>query len=431
MNATRRQFVIGSGATAAAAAVALKSSSPTMAQDAVTVRWWHISTVEDHQAAFQAVADAYTTANPNVTIEITVLENEAFKTRLTTAMQAGDPPDMFQSWGGGVLYQYAEAGLVRDITENLAADGWGESFTPASLGLYASNGKNYGVPWVQGVVGVWYNKALFAQANITTTPATWTEFIEIVNTLKAAGITPISVGEQDKWPGHFYWVYLATRFGGKAAFDAAYDRSGAFTDEPFVQAGAALAELVALEPFQDGFLAATYPDSSANFGNGGAAMELMGQWHPATSADASESGEGVGADLGWFPFPAVEGGAGGPNDVLGGCDGYAFGINAPDAAVDFAKFITNLENQTELTKLGITVLPTVKGAETVIEDENLLAVADALSKAEYFQLYYDQFLPPAVGGVVNDSVQGIFAGTLSPEEVAQAVEDSAAAEITS
>lgn len=428
MRASRRQFVVGS--TAAAAAVALKTGS-TLAQDKTTVRWWHISTVEEHQAAFQALADAYMEANPNVTIEITVQENEAFKADLTTAMQAGDPPDIFQSWGGGVLYQFAEAGLVRDITADLAVDGWGDSFTPAALGLFANDGKNYGLPWVQGVVGVWYNKALFNQAGITATPATWTEFLDTVTKLKEAGITPITVGEGDKWPGHFYWVYLATRLGGKAAFDAAYTRQGAFTDEPFVQAGALLSDLVALEPFQDGFLAATYPDSSATFGNGGAAMELMGQWHASVQADSSESGEGLGADLGWFPFPAVDGGAGGPNDVLGGCDGYAFGANAPDAAVDFIRFVTSLENQTSLTQQGITVLPTVKGAEVAVEDENLLAVADALATAEYFQLYYDQFLPPVVGGVVNDSVAGIFAGTLTPEQAAQQIDDSAAEELAS
>ena len=47
----------------------------------------------------------------------------------------------------------------------------------------------------------------------------------------------------------------------------------------------------------------------------------------------------------------------------------------------------------------------------------------SLAKANYFQLYYDQFLPPAVGGAVNDAVQGLFAGTASPEEVAQTIED--------
>lgn len=428
MRSTRRQFVVGS--TAAAAAVGLGAGTSS-AQDSVTVRWWHISTAEAHQAAFQAVADAYMAANPNVTIEITVLENEAFKTRLTTAMQAGDPPDMFQSWGGGVLYQYAAAGLVRDITEHLATDGWGESFTQAALGLYATDEKNYGVPWVQGVVGVWYNKALFAQAGIEATPTTWTELTETVTKLKDAGITPITVGEQDKWPGHFYWVYLATRLGGKEAFDAAYNRTGSFSDPSFVEAGTMLSELVAMEPFQDGFLATTYPDSSAIFGNGQAAMELMGQWHLATQKDSSESGEGLGEDLGWFPFPAVDGGAGGANDVLGGCDGYAFGMNAPDEAIDFAKFVTSLENQTSLTEQGVTVLPTVKGAETALTDPNLLAVAEALASASYFQLYYDQFLPPAVGGVVNDAVQGIFAGTLTPEAAAEMIEASAASEITS
>jgi len=40
-----------------------------------------------------------------------------------------------------------------------------------------------------------------------------------------------------------------------------------------------------------------------------------------------------------------------------------------------------------------------------------------------------QALPPAMGSVINDSTQGIFAGTLTPEQAAQAIEDSAAQEL--
>ena len=61
--------------------------------------------------------------------------------------------------------------------------------------------------------------------------------LDDVKKLKAANITPIAVGEGDKWPGHFWWVYLAMRMGGKAAFDAAYTRQGNFADQPFVDAG--------------------------------------------------------------------------------------------------------------------------------------------------------------------------------------------------
>jgi raffinose/stachyose/melibiose transport system substrate-binding protein len=428
MRSTRRQFVAGS--TAAAATLALRKA-PVKAQDKVKIRWWHISTVEAHQAAFQAKADAFVAANPNVEIEITVLENAAFKTKLATAVQGGDPPDLFQSWGGGVLYQYAEAGLVKDITADLAKDGWGASFNQAALGLYANNGANYGVPWNVGVVGVWYNKALFAQAGITATPTTWAEFLDTVSKIKAAGITPITVGEMEKWPGHFYWVYLAIRAGGKAAFDAAYTRAGSFADAPFVEAGAHLKELVDLEPFQEGFLGTSYPDASAIIANGKAAMELMGQWSPSVQAGNAENGVGLGEDLGFFPFPALDGGAGAPTDVLGGCDGYAIGKNAPDITIDFVRSLLNVETQTELAGQGIAVLPVIAGADAAITDPNLASVKEALAAATYLQLYYDQFLPPAVGGVVNDATQAIFAGSASPEEAAQMIEDSAAAELAS
>ena len=56
---------------------------------------------------------------------------------------------------------------------------------------------------------------------------------------------------------------------------------------------------------------------------------------------------------------------------------------------------------------------------------------ESLAKAQYLQLYYDQFLPPAVGATVNDAVQGLFAGTASPEDVAEMIESSAAQELAS
>ncbi|HEX2621621.1 MAG TPA: extracellular solute-binding protein, partial [Phototrophicaceae bacterium] len=197
------------------------------AQDKVTVHWWHISTEEGPQAYWQKTADDYMAAHPDVTIEITVLENEAFKSRLVTVMQAGDPPDIFQSWGGGVLWAYADAGLVRDISPELEGE-WKDSFAAqAALDLYSKDGAYYGVPWNWGAVGLFYNKALFTQAGLDpeNPPKTWTEFIDAVKALQAAGITPISLGEREKWPGHFWWVYLAIREGGQDAFLKAYDRS--------------------------------------------------------------------------------------------------------------------------------------------------------------------------------------------------------------
>jgi raffinose/stachyose/melibiose transport system substrate-binding protein len=409
---------------------AVPAAEEPATDEKVTVTWWHISTAEEHKAVWQKLADEYMAAHPNVNIEITVLENEAFKTKLTTVMQSGEPPDIFQSWGGGVMNEYANAGLLKDITADLDADGgvWRNTFAPGALGVYAYKGLNYGVPWDMGMIGFWYNKDLFAQAGIDAPPATWSEFLDDVKTLKAAGITPIALGEGDKWPGMHMWAYLVTRLGGKANFEGALLRSGSFTDEPFVEAGVMLQELVALEPFQDGFLGATYGDEATAMGNGKAAMELMGQWAPAVQKDNSEDKLGIGDALGWFPFPMVEGGAGDPGDAVGGGNGFAIGKNASPEAIDFVKYLTTAEAQQALVAINVAI-PVVKGGEVGMTDPLMITLQQSLANAKYFQLYYDQALPPAMGSVINDSVQGIFAGTLTPEQAAQVIEDSAAQEL--
>lgn len=420
----------GPSAAATTAPTAAPQNTAAPSNEPVTITWWHITTADNQKAVWQKLADEFTAANPHVTIEITVLENEAFKTKLTTVLQSDDMPDIFQSWGGGGMNEYAEAGLLKDITADLDADGgaWRNTFSPGALGVYAYQGTNYGVPWDMGMVGFWYNKDLFAQAGIEAPPATWGELLTAVEKLKAAGITPIALGAGDKWPAAFWWEYLATRIGGQAAFDAAASRAGGFADPAFVQAGEKILELAALDPFQAGVLGATWGDEATLMGNGEAAMDLMGQWAPGAFNDNSVDKLGIGDALGWFPFPAVEGGAGAATDALGGGNGFAIGRDAPQAAVDFVKYLTRAESQVQCAEEGFCV-PVVKGGEAGLSDPLLLAVQQGAAAADYFQLYYDQYLPPAMGSIVNDNVQAIFAETLTPQEAAQAIEDAAAQEM--
>jgi len=391
----------------------------------VTVEWWHISTQDPGLSLWQTMADEYMVAHPNVTINITVLENEAFKTKLTTVMQGGTPPDIFQSWGGGVMNDQANAGLLLDISSYLDADGgaWRNSFGQGALAVYALEGENYGVPWDMGMVGWWYNKDIFTQAGITQVPTTWDEFLADVSTLKAAGVTPISLGEKDTWTGMHIWSYLATRLCGQEGFLAAANRTGAFTDDCFVEAGQKLQELIALDPFQPGFLGANHDEMQGYFGNGKAAMELSGQWAP--SVESAQAADGVGVvNLGFFSFPSIAGGAGKATDAMGGGNGFALGKDASPEAVDFVMYLTAPEQQARMAAAGMGI-PVVKGGETGLTDPNMLLVQQTLAKAEYFQLYYDQYMPSAMGSIINEAVAGLYAGTSTPDQVAQAIETGA------
>ena len=117
-----------------------------------------------------------------------------------------------------------------------------DQINPGALGLYAKDGKQYGAPFDLGMVGFWYNKAQFATAGITAPPATWDEFLTDVGKLKDAGITPIALGGKDKWPGMFWWAYLALRAGGSEAMHNAVE-SGDWSGPAFVQAGTELKKL--------------------------------------------------------------------------------------------------------------------------------------------------------------------------------------------
>ena len=405
--------------TAPAASTAAEPSAA--AAEPVTINWWHITTDKVGKPLFQSIADAYTKDHPNVTIKITVLENEAFKAKLTATAPA-DYPDLFQSWGGGGMAAQAQAGLLKDITSDVASIK--DTINPGALGIYALDGKQYGLPWDVGMMGVWYNKDLFSKAGISAPPATWDDFLADVGKLKASGVAPLAIAGKDKWPSMHLWTYLVLRIGGGDALQQMI-QTGNYNTDACTKAGEQVLALNKLDPYQAGFASATYPQEAAAVGNGKAAMEVMGQWAPAVENDNSADKKGLGDKLGWFPFPSVAGGAGAATDGVGGGNGIAVKKDAPPEAVDFLKFFVSTDNGNKLNTSGIGMSP-VNGTGSSITDPNLKAVLAGRDQAKFIQLYLDQAVPPSVGAVVNDATVALFLGKSDPATACKALTDAAA-----
>lgn len=419
----RPRALVAAG-TAAVLALSAAACGDSGESDA-DVTFWHIQNEDPMKSTWQAMADEWAEESGQ-SVEVSAIEVEDFKTRLATQTQAGDLPDLYNTWGGGVLAEQVEAGLVRDISGLPCLD----KVNPVALEAYTIDGKLYAIPFDQGVVGFWYNKDLFAQAGITTPPTTWAEFTEDVQILKDAGITPIALGGGDKWPIHYYWTYLVMRLAGLDGLATAAE-AGDFSDPAFVQAGQLLADLAAMEPFQEGYESATYGEAdgqAAHMGEGIAAMELMGQWGPQVQRDASGT-EGIGESLGFFPFPSVDGGPGTATEFLGGGGGFAAGAEAPDEIEDFMCYLLEEENQARSVKDG-NMSTVASNPEAVLPEPNheQQAVIDAMATATDTQLYLDQAYPPSIGSTINDASQGLILGELSPEDFVAMVNEAWAAE---
>ena len=412
-----RHFAFAAGCLAALAA-------PAYAETNITVL--HVSENAAQRAIWDEIAKDYNAAHPGVNIQFKYLENEAFKAKLPTMLQADESrPELFYSWGGGVMQAQDKAGFLKDITKDVSS--WDSNLSPTAVEAFKVDGKIVGVPFEVGEVAFYYNKKLFEKAGVKAEDIkSWDDFLGAVKKLKAAGITPLVVGAGEKWPMHFYYSYLVMRIGGEHALaDAKAGKDGGFKNATFVEAGKRLRELGALEPFQPGYLATKHAESAGIFGDGKAAMDLMGQWLLGMQGPNSTGGKGLPPeDIGILSFPVVPGGKGKATDTLGGINGWLVSKSAPPEAVDFLKFFSQ-EKYAKEAAAKAAYIPVAKGSESAFTDPLFKRLADDLAKTTYHQNYFDQDLGPSVGRVINDVSVAVAAGQMTPEAAAAAIQEAA------
>lgn len=412
----------GDGTSAPEATAGETSAAPetTDAGEPVTIEWWHNSNTDPGMGYYKKVADDYMAAHPNVTITIEAMQHEDMVTQLEAAFQSGNMPDIYMERGGGELRQHVGAGLTKDISD-LAADTIDK--LGATVNGWQIDGKTYGLPFSLGVVGFWYNTKIWGDNGLTA-PTTWDEFYQDIDTLKAAGVTPLSVGAADKWPLAHYYYYFAIRecaqdvvVDGLANFD--------FSDACWAKAADDLKKLVDSKPFNDGFLATVAqsgPTSASGLlAFGQVSAEMQGHWEPGVMQGLND-GKTV-ENIDWFPFPAITGGKGDPKAAIGGGDAWAASADAPDEAVDFMAYLLSDEVQTGFAELNMG-LPTNPAATGSVADPTLASLIDFRDASPYIQLYFDTALGSNVGDAMNAAVVNVFAGTAGPESI---VADSQAA----
>ncbi len=392
----------------------------------VTLTWWHnANKAGPAKAYWQKVADDFHALHPTVTIQISAIEtNDLQRNKIPAALLGGNPPDIFQSWGGGEMAEQVQSGYLKDITAQTKTE---VASIGAAASIWSVDGKQYGLPYDFGIEGFWYNKKLFTQAGITSAPATLDDLNADVTKLKAIGAIPIAVGAGDKWPAGHWWYNFALRECSSSALAAA-SNDQKFDDPCFVKAGQDLQAFIATKPFQPDFLATpgqSGASSSAGLvANGKAAMELMGSWDGSVMGTLTPDNQEP-SFLGWFPFPSVSGGAGNQTAQMGGGDGFACSKNAPPECVEFLKYLVSPDVQKGYAATG-NGIPVVKGSETGLSDPVLQTIAQATQQAGGVQLWLDTSFGSTAGTAMNDAIVAIFAGKGGPQGVVDALKKATA-----
>ena len=402
------------------------SSSSDSSGGDVSMTFWHNSTTGEGKDYWAATVKDFEAANPGVTIKIQAIQNEDMDGKLQTALNSGDAPDIFMARGGGKLADVVAAGQAQEVTVDAATK---TAVGDAAFSAFTVDGKIYGMPMSILPGGIYYSKDLFTQAGITDTPKTMSDLEDAVAKLKAAGIAPIALGAKDAWPAaHWYYFFALRSCSQDALTKAATDKK--FDDKCWKTAGDELAKFSDTKPFNDGFLTTSAQQGAGSsaglLANHQAAMELMGAWDPGVIASLTPDKKPL-ADLGWFPFPATDGGDGEAGAMMGGLDGFSCSKDAPPECSKFLNFAMTKKYQ-EGYATAFQTLPASQDAQSVVTTPALVDVLATYNKAPYVSLWLDTLYGQNVGNALNASVVNLLAGQGDSAAIVTSVSDAAAKE---
>ena len=260
----------------------------------------------------QMIIDEYMEENPNVTIEVEALDEEAYKTKFKAYAMDG-MPDIVSIWGQpSFLDEVLDAGVLGALNEADYAD---YNFVAGSLDGFKKDGSLYGLPRNTDVMGFYYNQKVFDD-NGWTVPTTYEELQTLCADIKAKGLVPIAMDGGDGWPMAIYLTDLLVRVAGTDAASIISDAvsSGDFTDPALVEATQLLSDSAAAGMFQTGYDSQDYGTAMNLFTNGQAAMFYMGSWE-ASMALNEDIDEEIRSNIHVFTMPPVEGGKGKATDI--------------------------------------------------------------------------------------------------------------------
>lgn len=427
---SRRSFLLLAASTplAAGALTACGGSSGPGDTASGEASIWILTGAPGEQIRTDTV-DAFNEANADTPIELTGFQNDAFKTKIRTAIGAGEAPTIIWTWGGGGLKDYVTNDQVDDLT-----DWFGENaelkdrLFPGAFGAATVEDKIYAVPCetVSPIV-MYYNLRLFDQVGAEL-PTTWDELMALVPVFNDAGVAPISLAGQSRWTNMMWMEFLYDRIGGKEVWAAIFaGEADAWSNPAAIEANTKVQDLVKAGGFITGFESVT-ADSNADRAllyTDKAAMMLHGAW--VYGGLKEEGGDFVSSgSLAFANFPTVEGGKGDPSASVGNpASYYALNAKATDEEKEIAKsyFLTELNSDaTAAAWVATGAVPVINGVDSQFagsEDEQWLQfIYDTASQAANFEQSWDQALSPSAAETLLNNIEQLFGLAITPEEFA-------------
>jgi len=272
-------------------------SSPALAQKAEVIHWW---TSGGESAALKQLADGYNKAGGQW-VDNAIAGGDNARAAALNRIAGGNPPTASQFNTSKQYHELIDAGLLADVDEVAAKEGWDQWMPGPIKNVIKKNGHYYAVPVnIHSGTWFWYSKAVLAKAGVAE-PKTEAEFWTALDKIKASGQTAFAQSGTLSYERSTFSAVLL-HMGGRDMYmkfygdkDANVVKSAAFKT--------VLEKFKKLRSYTDaGVAGRSWNDTTALLVTDKAGFQTVGDWAKGEFLAAGKTaGKEFGCFQGWGP----------------------------------------------------------------------------------------------------------------------------------
>ena len=347
------------------------------------------------------ITEAFKKVEPNITVNVTVSDWDAYWDKLQTGLAGGAAPDVF-AMDGPLFPDYQTRDVLLDLKPYIDKEGYdlGQLADQGVADFTTADGGQYGLPRDLNVIALYYNKKMFDAAGVAAPDGTW-DWNKLVEAAKKLTKDTNGDGKTDQWGFYTettdmenYWLSLVWQNGGDVL---APDKKSTMLNTPEAAGGIQFLQdlIYKHKVMPDPAITAETGDA---FEQGKAAIEANGSWLVPTHTAA-------GLDFGIAPLPK---GPVAQATSVNPTGAVVFkGTKAPDAAWAFVKYLASPAAQEQLMQLhaSLPVSKDVLSGPFATAFDGAKVFADSLAYAKLKPSFkgYNEFAE-ALQGELDENV---------------------------
>lgn len=316
----------------------------------------------EDKAAFEELAAQYEEQHPGLHIEIEIVPSEDYAKTLIMRAQGGEASDVFAVNPDGDFGSEIATGVMMELND---CDQILDNYEEDALGAGTRDGKIYAVVQTTNPLAIYYNKDIFAEYDLEV-PTTVEAFMNVCETLKSNGVTPMAEGAGESWmPEFLIEGILANSMDDTSLFST----GDLMADLGFVDAVQVAKDIYDNGYIMEGSSGISEESLLTGFAVGNYAMIATGTWSMATIRNIDDT-----INFGVFNMPGSKGTTKGVSNT-----GLMLGINKDSAVLDDAiGFVDYLTSSEPLTYFANATGQLTVAKDVSIESEDLKMAQELL-----------------------------------------------------